>query len=159
MKYEFPVTVKVIVGVIILAILAIATVYVVQYREEVKYKKVIIHYKDPKLTVPETQESLDKIEQYTQKLGGALSIEEQFNSYTQIGHESMRIGKYDEAKGAYQKAATLMPDNVNAWRNLYLLSDVMKDYVFEKEVLLKLIEINSTDKARYETLINQIPKL
>jgi tetratricopeptide (TPR) repeat protein len=116
----------------------------------------VIKSTDPKLTQSEKETTNQRLTSFQEQLDKASTTEDKFKANMSIAAEYRLLGEYQKSKDALLASSKLIPDNVTPYNDLYQLADLMHDKDSAVKYLNKLIEINPTNKAVYESEIKRI---
>jgi lipoprotein NlpI len=117
----------------------------------------VVSYKDPSLSSTETSTFNSRITEIEGKLSESkLSDEDRFKLYMDLGANYVVIGKYSEAKNAFESAGSIMPENIVPFKELLILSGKMHDPKAAQKYYDKLIELDPVNKEFYTQMFSEI---
>ncbi len=131
----------IIIGLVLLAIVA-GGVFMVFNKKAGAPKQQFVSYKDPGLTTEEKAGFQKKLAELEGQLKDAKDDNSKFKLIMQIGIQHYALGEYALAQERYNAASKILPDNPTVWSELYVVENVMGDYVSARTHILKAIELN-----------------
>jgi lipoprotein NlpI len=141
-------------GIILLVILAGVGYWAYQRAND---NRDLVTFNDPGLTNTENDTFNSRISEVEGKLSqSGLSEGDRYKLYLDLGANYVVIGKYAEAKTAFESAAALMPDNVVPFKELLILSGKMNDQKGAQKYYDKLVEIDPVNKEYYTQMFSEI---
>lgn len=85
-----------------------------------------------------------------------LSMDEKHTAYIDLGANYVLLGKFEDAKLAFEKAAELKPEDIVAYRELWVLAEKMGDKPALRKYGRKLAELDPDNEALYERRLEEI---
>jgi tetratricopeptide (TPR) repeat protein len=138
----------VIVGGLLLAILVLGLWF---YKSSNKPAEVQV------LTAEEQAFFDARVDQVKESLNNPeLSTDQKHAAYIDLGANYVLLGKFEDAKAAFETAVELKPEDIVAYRELWVLADKMGDKSALRKYSKKLAELDPENKALYERRLEEI---
>jgi cytochrome c-type biogenesis protein CcmH/NrfG len=148
---------KYLVGAAVVVLIVVAAGIAV-YQQK-KHQAGIIAYQDPHLSASDAapfEKSLQGIQAQLKQAG--LSKEDQFKLYMSLGDQYRVLGHFKEARDNYALAHQLIPDNIYAVKELYAISEQMKDYKAARDYLQLALKIDPNNRTIYQKQLDMLPQ-
>ena len=104
-----------------------------------------VEEKDPQLTVEERLIVENRLQEAQKKMAEALTNEEKFYAWMQIGFGQYGLGKYKEAKKSFLEAVDLEPNNYVVYVALYQVDLDRQDNQSARKSIKKAISLKETN--------------
>jgi lipoprotein NlpI len=145
------------VGLTVAALAIILVAGLAAYALNKRSNQDVVSYKDPSLSSTETGMFNSRITEIEGKLNeNNLSDEDRFKLYMDLGANYVIVGKYSEAKNAFESAGSVMPENIVPFKELLILSGKMKDPEAAQKYYDRLVEIDPVNKEYYTQIFSEI---